>query len=70
MTTISQREIKKILKKNNFLMNINDHKMICEALYLNKYTEVNFITSDCAQLLFARSLDLKTTYFTANKDKI
>lgn len=70
MTTISQREIEKILKKNNCLMNINDHRMICEALHLNKQTEVNFITSDCAQLLFARSLDLKTTYFTASKDKI
>lgn len=70
MTTISQREIEKILKKNNFLMNINDHKMICEALHLNKYNEVNFITSDCAQLTFARTLGLKTTYFTAAKDKI
>ena len=69
ITTISQKEIEKLLKKNNFLMNINDHKMICEALILNKYNEVNFITSDCAQLTFAQTLGLKTTYFTPEKDK-
>ena len=69
MTTISQKEITKLLKKNTCLMDINDHKMICEALYLNKYNEVYFITSDCAQLLFARTLGLKTNYFTSLKEK-
>jgi PhoH-like ATPase len=63
MTTISQKEIQRLLKKNNCLMDINDHKMICEALYLNQYNTVEFITSDCAQLLFARTLGLKTQYF-------
>lgn len=69
MTTISQKEIEKIFKKNNCLMDINDHKMICEALHLNKQTEVNFVTSDCAQLTFARTLGLKTTYFTVEEEK-
>ena len=45
MTTISQKEIEKLLKKNNCLININDHKIICEALYLNKYNTVNFIST-------------------------
>lgn len=69
MTTISQKKILNILKKNNFLMEINDHKMICEALILNEYNEVIFITSDCAQLLFARTLDLKTIYFKDNNNQ-
>lgn len=69
MTTISQREIEKIFKKHNCLMNINDHKMICEALYLSKYNEVYFVTSDCAQLIFARTLGLKTSYFIVDKEK-
>ena len=69
MTTISQKKILALLKKNNCLMDINDHKMICEALILNDYNEVNFITSDCAQLLFARTLGLKTTYFTPIEQK-
>ena len=69
MTTISQKEIEKIFKKHNCLMDIHDHKIICEALYLNKYNTVDFITSDCAQLLFARTLGLKTTYFADRKEK-
>lgn len=69
MTTISQKDINHILNKNNFLMDINDHKMICEALYLTKYNIVEFITSDYAQLLFARELGLKTIYFNPEKEK-
>ena len=69
MTTIPQKKILAILKKNNCLMEINDHKMICEALILNDYNEVIFITSDCAQLLFARTLGLKTNYFTPKEEK-
>lgn len=69
MTTISQKEIEKIFKKHSCLMNINDHKMICEALHLSKYNETYFITSDCAQLIFARTLGLKTIYFEENVEK-
>lgn len=70
MTTISQKKIEQILKKNSCLMNINDHKMICEALYLKQYNKVEFITSDCSQLLFAKTLGLNTTYFNFNKNKL
>ena len=48
MTTIPQKKILNCLKKNSCLMDINDHKMICEALILNNYNEVLFITSDFA----------------------
>lgn len=70
MTTIPQKKIQQILKKNNCLMDINDHKMICEALYLNQYNAIEFITADCAQLLFAKTLGLKTIYFNFNKNKL
>ena len=69
MTTIPQKKIQQLLKKNNCLMDINDHKMICEALYLNQYNTVEFITADCAQLLFAKTLGLKTTYFNYEVNK-
>ena len=69
MTTISQKKILNLMKKNNYFMDINDHKMICEALILNNYNEVVFITSDYAQLLFARTSGLKTNYFTPIEEK-
>ena len=43
MTTIPQKKILASLKKNNCLMDINDHRMICEALILNNYNKVLFI---------------------------
>ena len=69
MTTFSQQKIEKILKKNKCLMNINDHKIICEALILSNYNETIFVTSDCAQLLFAKTLNLKTFYFVNDTDQ-
>jgi PhoH-like ATPase len=69
MTTISQKKILNLMKKNNYFMDINDHKMICEALILNNYNEVTFITSDYAQLLFARTSGLKTSYFAPIEGK-
>ena len=69
MTTFSQQKIEKILKKNKCLMNINDHRIICEALILINYNEIIFVTSDCAQLLFAKTLKLKTFYFVNDADQ-
>ena len=69
MTTISQKKIAQKLKKYNFLMDINDHKIICEALILKEYnSELKFITSDCAQYLFARTLNLDSCYFNQEKE--
>ena len=53
---ISQREIDRLLKKYNFLSNINDHRIICEAEILARQEEVQFVTADGAQYLFASKL--------------
>lgn len=53
-----QNKIERILKKYNFLSNINDHRLLCESIWLHKETgeELNFITSDGALALFARQI--------------
>lgn len=51
------QKIEKILKKNSFLSNINDHKLLCEAILVSeKYhnDDVYFITSDMSLYLFAQ----------------
>lgn len=62
-SAISQKQIDRLLKKYNFLSNINDHRMLCEALILNSDNQVVFVTSDGAQMLFAQELGLQTVYF-------
>lgn len=62
-SAISQKQIDRLLKKYNFLSNINDHRMLCEALILNSDNQVVFVTSDGAQMLFAQELGLQTIYF-------
>lgn len=70
VTALSQRKIKHIFNKNNFLMDINDHKILCEAVILEENNSVEFITSDYAQLLFARRLKLKTIYFSPEEKQL
>ena len=54
----SQKQIDKLLKKHDFLQNINDHRILCEAELLGiKHGEmVLFITCDTAQYLFSQQL--------------
>ena len=62
-STISQKRINKNLKRYDFLSDINDHRLLCEALVLSEEQEVKFITSDSALLLFAQQFpQLKTLY--------
>lgn len=62
-STISQKQINKNLKRYDFLSDINDHRLLCEALVLSEEQEVKFITSDSALLLFAQQFpQLKTLY--------
>ena len=51
---VSQKKIDKLLKKYNFLSNINDHRLICEALLVQQEvdSDVTFVTYDGAQALF------------------
>ena len=53
-----KKKIEKLLKHYKFLSNINDHHLLCEAIWLQKETneELNFITSDGALVLFARQI--------------
>ena len=55
---VPQKKVKKLLKFYNFLSDINDHHLLCEAVWLHYETdnEVNFITSDGALALFARQI--------------
>lgn len=60
-----QNKIERILKKYNFLSNINDHYLLCEAIWLQKEIneELSFITSDGALALFARQIPGINTIF-------
>lgn len=60
---ISQRKINKLLKKYDFLSDINDHRLLCEALILAEESPVQFITSDGSLYLFAKQFSqLQTIY--------
>lgn len=55
---ISNKKIDKFIKKHDFLMNINDHRLLAEASLLQEETlqMVQFITSDSALYAFAKYL--------------
>ena len=72
-TIYPQKKIEKLLKKYNYLSNINDHYMICEAEILGQdiNAEVYFITSDGAQFLFAEKMPhLKAIFYFDSKKNI
>lgn len=50
-----QKKIDKLLKKHNFLSDINDHRILCaaELLAIELGTDVIFMTNDAMQYLFA-----------------
>ena len=52
------KKIDKLLKKYNFLSNINDHRILCaaELLGIEEGKNVVFLTSDSLQYLFAQQL--------------
>ena len=66
-----QKEIDKILKKYNFLSNINDHRLLCEAIWLHNTIkeEVQFIASDGALALFSRRITGINSLFWEKEDK-
>lgn len=45
-TECNNRKIDKLLKKYSFLNNINDHRIICEAVLLADKEPVEFYTND------------------------
>jgi len=68
---ISQNKIDKMIKKYNFLSNINDHRLLCEALILAEEQPVKFITGDGTLYLFAEQFpQLKTVYLAEEENDI
>lgn len=63
---ISQRQVDKLLKKYNFLSDIPDHRLLCEASIIanDLQQHIEFITSDGALFLFAEQIpNLDAVYF-------
>ena len=55
---VPQRQVDRLLRKYNFLLNINDHRLLCEAVWLAKKfnIDVSFVTSDGALMILARQI--------------
>ena len=64
----SQSKVEKLLKKYDFLSNINDHRILCEAVLLNKEAQTTFVTSDYTQYLFAQELPIRSIYYNPEND--
>lgn len=60
---VSQKRIDKLLKKYDFLSNINDHRILCEAVILTEEEQVTFVTSDYTQYLFAQELAIRAILY-------
>lgn len=67
--TSNNHKIDKMLKKYNFLSDINDHRIICAAeLYAEENGEdVIFMTCDAAQYTFALQMPRLMAVYTANE---
>lgn len=67
---VSRKQVEKIFKEYPFLMNINDHYLLCEAVSLNrKKAHINFVTSDGALYEMARYLDIKEVTYLNEPEK-
>jgi len=67
---VSQHKIDKLLKKFDFLSNINDHRLLCEALILAEEQPVKFVTGDGTLYLFAEQFpQLKVIYLAEQEEK-
>lgn len=55
-TMYDNKKIDHLLKKYNFLSNINDHRILCQAALAANNDIINFYTNDAAQYLFAKRM--------------
>ena len=64
-TTYKQKDVDKLLKKYNFLSNINDHRILCEAILTASECDdnVNFVTNDAAQYIFGLRIPKLTSHY-------
>lgn len=66
---LSQKKVEKLLNKYKFLSNINDHRLLCEALLLAKEQQLSFVTSDGALYIFAKQFpQLNAIYYDIDQD--
>lgn len=65
---VSQHKINKLLRKYNFLSDINDHRILCEAIAEAENKEVRFITSDSALYLFAQQIPILQAYYLMDEE--
>ena len=70
-TCFAQKDILKEIKKYPFLTDINDHRILSEAILLSKKMRqpVHFVTSDGALFLFAKQIKEITSTYYVPKDK-
>lgn len=66
-TECNNRKIDRLLKKYKFLSNINDHRIICEAILLADIERVKFYTNDATQYLFAKRINKLNPIYIKNK---
>lgn len=66
-TNIQNKKVDKLLKKYNFLSNINDHRILCEAALSCDGEPITFQTNDAAQYIFAKRMKELNPVYLANK---
>ena len=68
---VNNKKIDNLINKYNYLSNINDHRIICEAVLLGQKNDVCFITSDSLQYLFAQKMPhISTLLFEKNEQEM
>ena len=71
--TYNQKTVDRLLKKYNFLSNINDHRILCEAVLVAKNhpdEDVIFYTNDAAQYVLGACIrDIKMYYLQQSEQK-
>ena len=66
-TNTNNKKIDKLLKKYNFLSNINDHRILCEAILCADGEQVEFYTNDATQYIFAKRIKGIDSHYIQNK---
>lgn len=66
-TSYSNKLVDKMLKKYNFLSNINDHRILCEAALSADEGYIKFQTNDAAQYIFAQRIEKLIPSYLENK---
>ena len=69
---IDQKKVDKLIKTYNFLTNINDHRLLCEAeLFARNMSEpLEFVTSDIALYLFSLQMPHLTGRYYYDKEQV